>query len=70
MDIDENKLLVILTGQLGKLNALKIMGCIESAKKPDASDRRFIDHIKGHLSEGQEVVCKICGKTAKEICNE
>lgn len=30
-------------------------------------DRKFIAHIQSHLTEGQEVVCKICGKTAKEI---
>ena len=30
-------------------------------------DQIFIYHIQGHLGTGQEVVCKICGKTAKEI---
>ena len=30
-------------------------------------DQIFIYHIQGHLGPGQEVVCKICGKTAKEI---
>ena len=34
------------------------------------SDTKFIKHIQSHLREGQEVVCKICGKTAKEILNE
>ena len=32
-----------------------------------SKDTVFIDHIKSHLTEGQEVVCKICGKTADEI---
>ena len=30
-------------------------------------DTKFIRHIQAHLEEGQEVICKICGKTAKEI---
>lgn len=34
------------------------------------SDRIFIAHIQSHLKPGQEVVCKICGRTAKEICGE
>lgn len=32
-------------------------------------DRIFIKHIKAHLKEGEEVICKICGKTAEEIIN-
>jgi hypothetical protein len=32
------------------------------------SDAKFISHIQSHLSFGQEVICKICGKTAREIC--
>jgi len=31
-------------------------------------DRAFIEHIQQHLEPGQEVICKICGKTAREIC--
>ena len=31
------------------------------------NDRAFIEHIQQHLEPGQEVICKICGKTAKEI---
>jgi len=27
----------------------------------------FVEHIKAHLKDGEEVICKICGKTAKEI---
>ena len=30
----------------------------------------FIKHIQSHLKEGEEVICKICGKTAKEIITE
>ena len=33
-------------------------------------DRIFIKHIQNHLQNGQEVICKICGKTAKEIVKE
>jgi hypothetical protein len=28
----------------------------------------FVRHIAGHLEAGQQVICKICGKSAKEIC--
>ena len=33
----------------------------------ESKDDIFIKHIQKHLKEGQEVICKICGKTAKEI---
>ena len=33
-------------------------------------DNIFINHIQEHLKKGQKVVCKICGKTAKEIVDE
>lgn len=33
-------------------------------------DGVFIRHIQSHLEPGQEVICKICGKTAKEILEE
>jgi hypothetical protein len=36
--------------------------------KPLREDRIFINHIQSHLKEGEEVICKICGKTAKVIC--
>ena len=29
--------------------------------------QRFVRHIAGHLSAGQYVVCKICGKSIDEI---
>lgn len=35
--------------------------------RPECDNNVFIKHIQTHLSEGQEVICKICGKTAKEI---
>lgn len=28
---------------------------------------KFIEHIQAHLKPGQEVICKICGKSAKAI---
>ena len=35
-------------------------------------DAIFINHIQAHLpkDDGSMVICKICGKTAKEIINE
>ncbi len=30
-------------------------------------DEKFVEHIKEHLKEDQEVICTICGKTANEI---
>jgi len=38
--------------------------------KDDLSDSVFIKHIQKHLKPNEEVVCKICGKTAKEIIKE
>ena len=32
-------------------------------------DDTFISHIETHLKAGEEVICKICGRTAKEIIN-
>lgn len=40
-----------------------------AAGGPKADDK-FIAHIQSHLKPGREVVCKICGRTAKEICGE
>ena len=31
---------------------------------------QFIEHIKQHLLVGQDVICKICGKTPTEIAKE
>jgi hypothetical protein len=39
----------------------------ENAEAPILSDKKFIEHIQSHLPEGEQVICKICGKTAKEI---
>lgn len=33
-------------------------------------DTHFINHIQAHLKDGEVVICKICGKTADEICSE
>jgi exoribonuclease R len=33
----------------------------------ETDDRIFINHIQDHLSVGQIVVCKICGKSADKI---
>jgi hypothetical protein len=30
----------------------------------------FVEHIQGHLDEGEQVICKICGKSIKEIYDE
>ena len=35
--------------------------------KQVSDDSIFIDHIQNHLTPDKEVVCKICGKTAREI---
>ena len=35
-----------------------------------SKDNIFINHIQSHLKKGEEVICKICGKTAKEIIAE
>lgn len=35
-----------------------------------SSDTVFIDHIQSHLGIGEVVVCKICGRAAKEICGD
>jgi hypothetical protein len=32
--------------------------------------QKFVRHIAGHLSRGQKVICKICGKTIDEIVEE
>ena len=30
----------------------------------------FINHIKEHLKEGEQVICKICGKSIDEIAED
>lgn len=53
--------------------------CVDSMNKfrdytlqaqADNNDGIFIRHIQSHLKEGQEVVCKICGRKAKDIIKE
>lgn len=43
-------------------------GCADSII-PKLPEHPFIYHIQAHLAhkDGGEVICKICGKTAKEI---
>jgi hypothetical protein len=43
-------------------------GAALKAELDAAMDAPFISHIQAHLKPGQEVVCKICGKKALEIC--
>jgi hypothetical protein len=40
------------------------------ARLSEPPDHKFIRHIQAHLKPGEEVICKICGKTVKEIDNE
>ena len=50
--------------------------CIEKAKNMEiikaGSGQAFINHLQAHLpkDDGSMVICKICGKTAKEIIAE
>ena len=37
------------------------------ARMTELKDSVFIKHIQNHLTEGQEVICKICNKSAEEI---
>jgi len=30
---------------------------------------KFVEHIQSHLQSGQEVICKICGKSVKAIAD-
>lgn len=39
----------------------------ESDYIPDTKAQKFVHHIEGHLSKGQKVICKICGKTIDQI---
>jgi hypothetical protein len=41
-----------------------------ASNKISGGEDKFISHIQAHLKPGEEVICKICGKTAKEIINE
>lgn len=41
-------------------------GCEFVIKK----DEIFINHIKNHLEQNQNVICKICGKSVDEIYEE
>lgn len=39
----------------------------EKLSEETPNDNKFIGHIQGHLGMMEEVICKFCGKTAKEI---
>ena len=39
----------------------------DKTRDTQSQDNIFIRHIQSHLKEGEEVICKICEKTAKEI---
>lgn len=43
---------------------------MKSTEECDCVGARFVEHIKTHLLVGQDVICKICGKTPTEIANE
>jgi hypothetical protein len=47
---------------------LDTLAQLEEYYKP--KDDIFIKHIQSHLKPNEEVICKICGRTAKEICND
>jgi len=51
-------------------NCKALQFAIDNLQEQPREDDIFINHIRSHLSEGQEVVCKICGKTVKEIIDE
>lgn len=40
----------------------------ESDKRP-SKEEIFVRHIESHLEKGQEVICKICGKTIDQIAD-
>ena len=42
----------------------------DRARRDSLEDNIFINHILAHLDPGEEVICKVCGKTAKEICGK
>jgi hypothetical protein len=64
----------------GRLRMIRCENCVEMSaeavqkeiQRIDAMEKaqRFIEHIQGHLSEGQVVVCKICGKSVDEISHQ
>lgn len=43
---------------------------IELFELPDLNDSIFINHIQSHLKDNEDVICKICGKTAIEIISK
>lgn len=47
-------------------NADMVVGILNRSEILGADDK-FIRHIQAHLKPGEEVICKICGKSAAEI---
>ncbi len=59
------------TGILFGISSPKVVGVIvQFTLEHSGNDEIFISHIQNHLEKGQNVVCKICGKTAIEIISE
>jgi hypothetical protein len=59
------------SGIIFGITSSKIVGVIvQFTLEHSGNDEIFISHIQNHLQEGQNVVCKICGKTAVEIISE
>lgn len=60
-----------LKAEVEVLRILEYYGHFKSAapqaEVTKSDDRIFIEHIREHLLPGQDVICKICGKTAHEI---
>jgi len=54
-----------------KHDIAKIVAAINNAIAENRSAaEKFVAHIQNHLSPGQDVICKICGKTVNEIANQ
>ena len=66
------RMLALLT-QGDEVEELKCQ--VHALQKTTLSDQAFISHIQEHIDNdpdlyGQEVICKICDRTARDICNE
>lgn len=51
-------------------NYCDLLDLLDELERMRNDDGSFIAHIQSHLKPGQEVICKICGKTAKEITSD
>ena len=52
------------------ISAIKQWAIKQKEDNSGLYDKAFIEHIQSHLKNGEEVICKICGKSAREICIE